>query len=265
MVYLFVAFTLFCLVAVTAGSSNRKELIPFYMMFVLQLVGIVLFKLSSTLFDYFLVFELVTISMYCFSARKIDNIFFMKFLSYFLVVIFTQNIDVYPVTVLIAYVIINIILLSTLKTNYTKEVRIPLFSFNLFALVSLREIYSFDYDFRWSLISVGLMLAVVIFNKFRTNRLFYIILNLTVCINLLTLNHSSEFLIFTVTLLLSYLALSFISSKISRMTYDNVVLLMLTFSLVPLMRANVLIVVLTILAFSILNYFNYSSGKYIDG
>ena len=244
---------------------NVKKMLPFVILSTLSLLGILTYKFCNGLFDVFIVFEIVSLVMFGVVSRDFDKIIVLKFVSYFPLVFLNFSPELLKSYFVISYCLINIVSISTLKMKDGFLLKAPVISFALYSLLILKERYGFNIESYWTIIIFAVLTLSIMLNKYKYSKISYVLVYVLLGVSLVSLNHIEQFRFAIVILFLLHLLASFYKNFFSRVTFNNASLLMICFSLIPIMKGSLFFVILGILVLSYQNYKDYCREEVMNG
>jgi hypothetical protein len=265
MIFLFSFYTLIILLlSYLEDKKILKDLSVIYVT-ILSFIGMILFEFFKTPFDVFIIFEAITISMYAIVSKKFDINILCKFVSYFPLVFLNYFSNQYESHLILTYAIINILNVSMVIAKGNKSLKVMMISFNIYSLLTLSTVHSFKIDSMYSAIIFSILILKLMFTGFKFSRLSYGIIYVLLGVSLVSLNHLDFFRYSIVMLFLVYLMLSFFKNLVAKVTFNNIVLLMICLSIIPIMKGHLLPSVVGVLALMYKNYIDYRKMELLNG
>lgn len=264
MIYIFITFTILIALLKSFEIRNFKKSIPVLSVSVMSIIGMFLYKYSITLLDLFIVYEAISLFTYALVSEKFNSNIMMKFMSYIPLFFVEILPDEYSGYLLLLYCIINIVNVSMMNSKNDNKLKIPMISFSIYSLLALGLHHKFQIESLMTVFIYLVLIVNVVINKFKFSKVSYSLIYALLGVSLVTLNHLDFFRYIIILLFLIYLLISFYKNVVSKVTFNNIVILMICLSVIPTMKEYLAFVFVGLIVLTYKNFNEYNSYEALD-
>ncbi|OUR92980.1 hypothetical protein A9Q84_20955 [Halobacteriovorax marinus] len=265
MIIVFIVFILLSGLILFNKKEQKEDILPFVIVSVISIIGMILYELTSTNLDMFIIFELISISLILFFTKKIEFSLQLKFLSYLAIALLTALGSTYIVVAFTLYIVLNVMSLSFMNVNSDKSVKYPIFLFYIYTILTTSKMIDLS-SLKIVIVSLVYMYIAALFYKgFKESRKVYFLINLIITFSLYSLSHNAIAEVSMIILFLMYLLLTILEVKISKLTLNNLFSCLITLSLIPLAKSHLILIVVFLFVLAFSNYVKYQRRELVNG